>query len=197
MVGLISTTAENLSGELSSSVTSCRSGSSTGLSCVSARACRYTSGIRWRATSWRTSFDEVQLDHAARDLALAEAGQLGFPLHAGERALPRLRARPRGSSSTCSRRLHAPSSSTSTFIAPASWNSGTRGGSRTPTGVPLWILSPARLPVPPLSHVLCNTALPAPERRTCAARARCWGSARPSQEKRSLTPRRSPGSRVT
>src|SRR5262249_43050622 len=58
-----------------------------------------------------------------------------------------------GVSSTCRRRLHAPISSTSTFI-PAPEDLVREGGVEPPRVWALWILSPARLPVPPLSHAL-------------------------------------------
>src|SRR2546422_11071520 len=51
--------------------------------------------------------------------------------------------------STTRRRLQLSISSTATFIEASS---GARGGSRTPMVVHHWILSPARLPVSPLSH---------------------------------------------
>ncbi len=70
---------------------------------------------------------EVQLDHAARDLALAEAGQLGFPLHAGERARPCLLH-------DLGRLFHLQPALARAELLDidfhrGSWNSGTRGGS--------------------------------------------------------------------
>ena len=98
---------------------------------------------------------EVQLDHAARDLALAESGKLCLALHAIEGLLPGLRHHlgglldlqpPLAARQLFDLHLHG----SSTFMAtPRFW---CERGELNPHGLPLWILSPARLPVPPLSH---------------------------------------------
>src|SRR5262245_4487310 len=92
---------------------------------------------------------EVQLDHAARDLPLAEARQPCLPLHAREGALPCLL-------NDLGRLLDVEAPLACPHLLNVNLHRGSQiwceRGELNPHGFPLWILSPARLPIPPLSQ---------------------------------------------
>src|SRR5262245_19318276 len=96
---------------------------------------------------------EMQLDHAAGDLALAEAGQPRLALHARERSLPGLLNHLGGL-------LDVEAPLACSHLLNVNLHRGSRiwceRGELNPHGLPLWILSPARLPIPPLSQSECK-----------------------------------------